>query len=745
MKRNIPFMFALGLVFFFFSCKQQSKVNEKERFIDSLMAEMTVEEKIGQMTLLTSGWSQTGPTMSENYQELIRQGKCGNVFNALTVEYNRKLQKMAVEETRLGIPLLFGYDVIHGFKTIFPIPLAESCSWNPGLMKKSAMLASMEAAASGVNWTFNPMVDITRDPRWGRIAESPGEDPYLGSIIARAKVKGHQGEDLSDPLTLAACVKHMAAYGDPRAGRDYNTVDMSERKLKSVYLPPYKAAVDAGAASVMTSFNELFGVPASGSKYLLTDILRDQWNFDGMVVSDYTSIQEMIPHGYARNEKHSGELALKAGVDMDMQGETYLNHLEQSLEEGKVTEDQINQAVRKILGMKYDLGLFEDPYRYLDEEREEKLVHSDSLMQHALRSAKESVVLLKNDAYQGSKLLPLAKDLSSIALIGPLADNQTDMLGTWHASGTDSLVTTVKAGLQNEFPDTRISYARGCGFTGDDKSGFQEAVAAARQSDVIVMAVGENYQQSGEAASRADLGLPGVQLDLVKELFATGKPVVVLVMAGRPLAIPWIDKNVPAILNTWHLGTRAGDAIADILSGETNPSGKLTATFPRDVGQVPIFYSVKNTGRPFDKDNKYTSKYLDMPNEPLYPFGYGLSYTTFEYSDMKLNKQEIGFNDSLTIKVKVRNSGKYQGEEIVQLYTRDMVGSVTRPVKELKGFKKILLEPGQQKLVEFTISADDLRFYDAKMNYTAEAGKFKAFVGTSSSNVMEAGFELVKE
>jgi len=745
MKRNIPFMFALGLVFFFFSCKQQSKVNEKERFIDSLMAEMTVEEKIGQMTLLTSGWSQTGPTMSENYQELIRQGKCGNVFNALTVEYNRKLQKMAVEETRLGIPLLFGYDVIHGFKTIFPIPLAESCSWNPDLMKKSAMLASMEAAASGVNWTFNPMVDITRDPRWGRIAESPGEDPYLGSIIARAKVKGHQGEDLSDPLTLAACVKHMAAYGDPRAGRDYNTVDMSERKLKSVYLPPYKAAVDAGAASVMTSFNELFGVPASGSKYLLTDILRDQWNFDGMVVSDYTSIQEMIPHGYARNEKHSGELALKAGVDMDMQGETYLNHLEQSLEEGKVTEDQINQAVRKILGMKYDLGLFEDPYRYLDEEREEKLVHSDSLMQHALRSAKESVVLLKNDAYQGSKLLPLAKDLSSIALIGPLADNQTDMLGTWHASGTDSLVTTVKAGLQNEFPDTRISYARGCGFTGDDKSGFQEAVAAARQSDVIVMAVGENYQQSGEAASRADLGLPGVQLDLVKELFATGKPVVVLVMAGRPLAIPWIDKNVPAILNTWHLGTRAGDAIADILSGETNPSGKLTATFPRDVGQVPIFYSVKNTGRPFDKDNKYTSKYLDMPNEPLYPFGYGLSYTTFEYSDMKLNKQEIGFNDSLTIKVKVRNSGKYQGEEIVQLYTRDMVGSVTRPVKELKGFKKILLEPGQQKLVEFTISADDLRFYDAKMNYTAEAGKFKAFVGTSSSNVMEAGFELMKE
>src|SRR6056297_173316 len=463
MKRTLLISLAVGIAISFYSCSQPADkaTTQKDQFVDSLLSEMTVEEKIGQMTLLTSGWSTTGPSMNEDYEEMIRKGQCGNVFNALTVEYNRELQKMAVEETRLGIPLLFGYDVIHGFKTIFPIPLAESCSWDTSMIRESARLASKEASASGVTWTFNPMVDISRDPRWGRIAEGSGEDPFLGSAIARAKVKGHQGKDLSDPHTLAACVKHMAAYGDPVAGRDYNTVDMSRRMFFETYAPPYQAAVDEGVATVMTSFNELFGVPATGSHYLMTGVLRDQWNFKGMVVTDYTSIPEMINHGYARDEKHAGELALHAGVDMDMQGSTYFEFLKQSLEEGEVSEQQINQAARRVLALKYDLGLFEDPYKYLDEQREKDIIHSKEMMDHALESAKESAVLLKNEPHQGNKLLPLPRHLTSMALIGPLADNQTDLLGSWHASGTDSLVTTVKQGLKREFPHTAIRYAQG--------------------------------------------------------------------------------------------------------------------------------------------------------------------------------------------------------------------------------------------------------------------------------------------
>ena len=745
LRKTLWVSLALGMAFVFFACSQQqtSPNTQKKQFIDSLISEMTVEEKIGQMTLLTSGWSQTGPTMNDNYMEMIRKGQCGNVFNALTVDYNRKLQKIAVEETRLGIPLLFGYDVIHGFKTIFPIPLAESCSWDTTMIRKTARLASKEASASGVTWTFNPMVDISRDPRWGRIAEGAGEDPFLASAIAKAKVKGHQGGDLSDSQTLAACVKHMAAYGAPIAGRDYNTVDMSKRRFKEVYMPPYKAAVEADVASMMTSFNELFGIPATGSHYLLTGLLRDQWNYKGMVVTDYTSIPEMIDHGYARDEKHAAELALNAGVDMDMQGASYHEYLKKSLEEGKVTEKQLNKAVRRVLGMKYDLGLFEDPYRYLDNEREDRIIHSQEMMEHALESAKESVVLLKNDAHRGSKVLPLSKDIGSIALVGPLADNQREHLGAWHASGTDSLVTTVRKGLEKEFPNTAIRYAQGCDFTGNDKSGFDQALANAQRSDVVVMAVGEKHTQSGEAASRSDIGLPGVQLDLVKEMVATGKPVVVMVMAGRPMTLPWIDENVPAILNTWHLGTRAGDAVADILSGQTNPSGKLTSTFPRNVGQIPIYYSHKKTGRPYDPNDGYTSRYLDVPNSPLYPFGYGLSYTTFEYSNMQVDKEKIGFGEPLTVTVNIKNTGDRKGEEVVQLYTRDMVGSVTRPVKELKGFRKIALEPGQERRVQFNVSSDDLRFYTADMEYQAEPGKFKVFVGTSSADVMEKSFELV--
>jgi len=746
-KRTLLVSLAVGIAISFYSCSQPAgdTTSQKDQFLDSLLSEMTTEEKIGQMTLLTSGWSTTGPSMNEDYEKMILNGQCGNVFNALTVEYNRELQKMAVEETRLGIPLLFGYDVIHGFKTIFPIPLAESCSWDTTMIKESARLASKEASASGVTWTFNPMVDISRDPRWGRIAEGSGEDPFLGSAIARAKVKGHQGNDLSDAHTLAACVKHMAAYGEPVAGRDYNTVDMSRRKFLEVHAPPYKAATEAGVASVMTSFNELFGIPATGSHYLMTELLRDQWNFKGMVVTDYTSIPEMINHGYARDEKHAGELALNAGVDMDMQGSTYYEFLKHSLEEGKVSEQQINQAARRVLALKYDLGLFDDPYKYLDEQRERDIIHSQEMMDHALESAKESAVLLKNEAHQGNKVLPLSKDINSIALIGPLADNQRELLGTWHASGTDSMVVTVKQGLEKEFPRTAIRYAKGCDFTGNDRSGFGDALAAASQSDVVVMAIGEKHTQSGEAASRADIGLPGPQLELAKRIAETGKPVIALVMAGRPLTIPWLDENVPAILNTWHLGTRTGDAIADILSGDTNPSGKLTVTLPREVGQVPIYYSHKKTGRPYNPEDSYTSRYLDVSNDPLYPFGYGLSYTTFEYFNMQVDKEEIGFDQSLEVSVNVKNTGKYKGEEIVQLYTRDMVGSVTRPVKELKGFRKISLEPGQEKRVAFTLTPDDLRFYTADMSYQAEPGQFKVLVGKNSADVMEKSFELIKE
>lgn len=742
--KNILVYFITGFFIFLAmtTCEPSSTNTEKQRFLDSLVAEMTLEEKIGQMTLFTSDWTSTGPSMREGYMDDIREGRCGNVFNAHTVEYNRKLQEIAVEETRLGIPLLFGYDVIHGYKTIFPIPLAEASSWEPGLIKKSAKLASKEAAAGGLNWTFNPMVDVTRDPRWGRIAESAGEDAYINSVIAKAKVEGHQGSDLSDPYTLAACVKHFAAYGAPEGGRDYNTVDMSEREFRENYLPPFQAAVDANVASVMTAFNELFGIPATGSKYLLTDILRKELGFQGMVVTDYTSIQEMIPHGYAKDEKHAGELAANAGVDMDMQSASFYEFMEESVEEGKVSESKIDEAVKNVLGLKYDLGLFENPYQYFDEERENKTLFSEELMEHALESAQKSIVLLENKNFNGKKILPLSENVQNIGLIGPLADNREDLLGTWHAAGDESKVITVREGLEKKFSGANIHYAEGCDFDSSDKSGFDKALNVAKKSDIVIMAVGENYMQNGEAASRSKLGLPGVQEELVKEIHKTGKPVVVMLMAGRPLVFPWIAENIPAVINAWHLGTRTGDAVANVLSGDYNPSGKLTVSFPRNVGQIPVYYNHKNTGRPMEEDNKYTSKYLDVPNEPLYPFGYGLSYTDFEYSDLKTSKASIGFKESLEIEVTVKNTGDYTGEEIVQLYTRDLVGSVTRPVKELKRFKKIQLKPGEKKNVQFTITSEDLKFYTANMEYKAEKGDFHVFVGPNSRNLLKEKFSL---
>lgn len=712
------------------------------RFIDSLIQQMTLQEKIGQLTLYTSGWDVTGPTLNENYLQELKAGRVGALFNAHTVAYNRELQRTAVEETRLGIPLLFGYDVIHGHKTIYPTPLAESCSWDLDIIQKSARLSAKEAAASGLNWTFNPMVDIARDPRWGRVAEGSGEDPYLGSLIAKARVRGYQGTDLSDPFTLLACVKHFAAYGAAQAGRDYHTVDMSDRQLREVYLPPYKAAIEAGAATIMTSFNEIDGIPASGSYYLLTQILRDEWGFDGFVVTDYTSINEMVPHGVVANEKEAAALALQAGVDMDMQGGVYNAYLQTLVQEGTVSEAQIDTAVRRILESKWDLGLFEDPYRYLDEAREKEVVQSQELMDHALEAARASIVLLKNEPVNNQALLPLSQNIRSIALIGPLADNQIDLLGSWHASADASKVVTLLQGLQQALPKTTIRSAKGAEFEGNSQAGFAEALRIARQSDLIILAVGENYQQSGEAASRSMLDLPGAQQALVEALYKTGKPVVALVMAGRPLTISWMQENVPAIVNTWQLGTMSGRAIADMLVGNYNPSGKLTMTFPRNVGQIPIYYSMKNTGRPFKQEEKYTSKYLDVANEPLYPFGWGLSYTTFRYGNLRLSQQSIGMTDSLLVQATVTNTGQRAGEEVVQLYVRDLVGSVTRPVKELKGFQKISLAPGESREVNFTLSAKDLAFYTRDMTFKAEAGEFVVFVGPSAAEGLEARFTL---
>tara|TARA_Y100000114_G_scaffold157298_1_gene189297 strand:- start:14396 stop:16594 length:2199 start_codon:yes stop_codon:yes gene_type:complete len=714
------------------------------RFIDSLIQEMTIEEKAGQLTLYTSGWDVTGPVLRDDYMDELRAGRAGNLFNAHTVDYARELQRIAVEETLLGIPLLFGLDVIHGYKTTFPIPLAEASSWDLDIIEKSAHLAAKEAASAGVNWTFNPMVDVARDPRWGRIAEGSGEDPFLGALIGAAKVRGIQGKNLADPTTILACVKHFAAYGASQAGRDYHTVDMSDRELRQNYLPPYKAALEAGAATVMTSFNELDGVPASGNHYLMTEILRNEWGFDGFVVTDYTSINEMVPHGVVANEKEAAELAFKAGVQMDMQGGLYSRYIPELIAEGKIEESTLNEYVRQVLEMKYKLGLFEDPYRYLNKDREQQTLYSQELMNHALLAAKESIVLLKNQpASKGqSNLLPLSKKLGSVALIGPLADNRKDMLGTWHVAGDASKVITLKEGIAQIAPGVKINYARGAGFSGDDRSGFAEALAAARKSDVVIMAIGEDYTQSGEAASRSEIGLPGPQQELIEAIHALGKPIVAVVMAGRPLTINWIDEHIPAVMNAWHLGTMSGKAIAETLFGDHNPAGKLTITFPKNVGQIPIYYNMKNTGRPFSADNKYTSKYLDVSNEPLYPFGYGLSYTTFEYSDISLSSSELSFDSSLTVSATVTNTGTYEGQEVVQLYVRDMVGSVTRPVKELKGFEKIKLKPGESKRVSFNLSAKDLAFYTLDMRFEAEPGDFKVFIGPNSSTGLEADFKL---
>jgi len=707
--------------------------------VDSVLSLMNMEEKLGQLTLLSSGFSETGPTLRDDFEQLVREGKSGALFNAYTVDYTRKMQQIAVEETRLGIPLLFGFDVIHGYRTIFPIPLGEAATWDPELVERVSRAAAEESAAAGLHWTFAPMVDVSPDPRWGRIAESAGEDPYLNSVFGRARVRGYQGDNLKDLNTIMATVKHFAAYGAAEGGRDYNTVDMSERVLRERYLPPFKAALDEGARTVMTAFNEYDGVPATGNRFLFNQVLRDEWNFDGFVVTDYTSIPEMINHGVAANDKEAVELAMNANVDMDMQSVTYLNELPELLEEGKITESQINRAVSRILYAKFELGLFEDPYRYSDAEREQDTIMKEEFMDLALEISKKAIVLLKNDG----QVLPLSKDLNRIAVLGPLADNKQEMLGSWSGAGRAEDNVTLLEGIRNYVSEgTSVDHARGVDFTDPSTEGFREAVNLARNADVAVVAVGEKALMSGEAASRTSLELPGVQEEFLKAVHETGTPVVMVLMAGRPLAIDWADKNIPAILNTWFLGTQAGNAIAEVLFGDHNPSGKITATLPAVTGQVPYYYNHKNTGRPMDPDEKYTSKYIDAPNSALYPFGYGLSYTTFEYNNLNLDKTSVSVSDSLQVSVDVTNTGDVAGNEVVQLYIRDLVGSVTSAVKELRGFDKVNLEPGETKTVSFTLTPDDLAMYDIDMNRVVEPGEFKVFVGTNSEDVLEGSFSV---
>ena len=730
-------------------------------FIDALMKKMTLEEKIGQLNLPGSGDIVTGQAGNSDIGKKIREGKVGGLFNIKSVAKIRAVQKVAVEESRLKIPMLFGMDVIHGYETVFPIPLGLSCTWDMQAIERSAQVAAMEASADGINWTFSPMVDIARDPRWGRIAEGSGEDPYLGSQIAKAMVKGYQGNDLSKNNTIMACVKHFALYGAAEAGRDYNTTDMSRVRMFNEYFPPYKAAVDAGAGSVMASFNEVDGIPATASKYLMTDVLRKLWGFKGFIVTDYTGINEMIDHGMG-DLKTVSALAIKAGIDMDMVGEGFLTTLGNSIKSGKVTVAEVDAACQRILEAKYKLGLFADPYRYCDEQRAASELFTTASRTTAREIAASSFVLLKN---QGN-VLPLKKT-GTIALIGPLADAKENMPGTWSVAADFSKATSLLSGLQAAVgSNAKIVYAKGSNldadslfelragmfgksFKRDPRSAAQiieEAVAIASQSDVIVAALGESAEMTGESSSRTDIEIPQAQQDLLMALLKTGKPLVLVLFTGRPLALKWEQENVPAILNVWFGGSEAGSAIADVLFGDVNPSGKLSTTFPQNIGQVPIFYNHKNTGRPLESGKwfqKFRSNYLDVSNEPLYPFGYGLSYSAFSYSEVSLNTNTMQRSGSLTATVTVTNTGKVAGKEVVQLYIRDMVGSSTRPVKELKGFKKILLQPGESQKVTFLIGINDLKFYNYDLKYVVEPGEFKVFIGGNSRDVKEAGFKLL--
>lgn len=737
----------------------QADKDKMDQFIDNLMGKMTLQEKIGQLNLPVSGEIVTGQAKSSDVAGKIRKGQVGGLFNVKGVENIREVQKIAVEQSRLKIPLLFGMDVIHGYETVFPIPLALSCSWDMEAIKESARIAAKESSADGICWTFSPMVDICRDPRWGRMAEGGGEDPYLGSEISAAMVKGYQGDDLTDKNTIMACVKHFALYGAPEAGRDYNTVDMSHLSMFNNYFPPYKAAIDAGVGSVMTSFNVVDGIPATGNKWLMTDVLRDRWGFDGFVVTDYTAISEMIAHGMGDLQQVSA-MSLSAGTDMDMVADGFLTTLEKSLKEGKVTMAEIDKACRRILEAKYKLGLFDDPYKYCDASRVKKDIFTAENRAVARKIATETFVLLKNE----NNLLPLQRK-GKIALVGPLANTKANMPGTWSvAAASDKYNSLYESMKQSLAGKAEVLYAKGSNLMYDaqreaeatmfgremrDPRSAQElldeALSVASQADVIVAAVGESSEMSGESSSRTNLEMPDAQRDLLTALKKTGKPIVLVYFAGRSTVMTWEQENFPAILNVWFGGSEAADAICDVVFGDVSPSGKLTTTFPKNVGQIPLYYNHLNTGRPLEAGkwfSKFRSNYLDIDNDPLYPFGYGLSYTTFRYGDLQLSNNSMNEKGKITASVTVTNTGNYDADEIVQMYIRDMVGSVARPVKELKGFERIHLKKGESRTVSFDITAEQLKFYNSALNWVCEPGEFEVMVGRNSRDVQTKKFSL---
>lgn len=743
------------------SAYSQQSQSEMDLFIDNLLNKMTLEEKIGQLNLPVTGEIVTGQAKSSNVAKRIRAGEVGGLFNLKGVERIREVQRQAVEESRLGIPLLFGMDVIHGYETVFPIPLGLSCTWDMKAIEESARIAAIEASADGISWTFSPMVDICRDARWGRASEGSGEDPFLGSEVAKAMIKGYQGNNMEANNEIMACVKHFALYGAPEAGRDYNTVDMSHQRMFNDYMAPYKAAVEAGAGSVMASFNEVDGIPATGNKWLMTDVLRKQWGFGGFVVTDFTGIAEMIEHGMGDLQTVAA-LALNAGIDMDMVSDAFTGTLKKSVEEGKVDVKTIDMACRRMLEAKYKLGLFKDPYKYCDVKRRKKDIFTKEHRAAARRIASESFVLLKND----NQILPLERK-GTIAVIGPLANTRANMPGTWSVAAVSSKYPTLVEGLKEVAgKNVEILTAKGCNLMSDaeyekratmfgrslnrdnrtDKEMLDEALEIAKKADVIVAALGESSEMSGESSSRSELEMTDTQRALLKELLQTGKPVVLTLFTGRPLVLTWEEENVPSIINVWFGGSEAAYAIGDVLFGDVNPGGKLTMTFPQNVGQIPLYYAHKNTGRPLKEGRwfeKFRSNYLDVSNDPLYPFGYGLSYTSFSYSDVKLDKTSMNINGEITATVTVTNTGKYDGSEVVQLYLRDLVGSVTRPVKELKGFEKIFLKAGESKEVSFKINSELLKFYNYNLDYVCEPGDFDVMIGGNSRDVKKATFKLL--
>ncbi len=743
-KNTITYILIVSLLFL--SCERNKNTNNSKSDIyykvDSLMKLMTLQEKIGQTVIYSGDWSVTGPVISSNNLKHLKEGNLGAMFNVYSAKKTREFQKVALEETRLGIPLLFGYDVIHGFRTIFPINLGHASSWDLEDIQNGARISATEASAEGIHWTFAPMIDIGRDPRWGRISEGAGEDVYLTSEIAKAYVKGFQGDDLSKPNTILACAKHFVGYGAAQGGRDYHTVNMGFDELRNVYLPPFKAAVDAGVETFMTAFNELNGVPATANKFIFKNILRDKWNFKGFVVTDYTAINELVQHGFAENEKHATELAIKAGIDQDMMSSAYRLFLEELVNEGRVDEELINDACQRILTAKYKLGLFDDPYKYCDEDREEEIIYKPEFLEAARKSAAISSVLLKND----KEALPLDKN-ETIALIGPLVKDKEHIIGNWAAAGDrNGKAISIYKGIRAVLDDVNILYAKGCDIESKDKSGFTEAIELAKKADKIVLVMGEDHNMSGEAASRTNIKIPGIQTELIKSLRkeVPNKKIILILMNGRPLDLSEEDILADAILEIWFPGTIGGYGVADVLFGVYNPSGKLPVTFPRSVGQVPIYYNVKNTGRPIPKENPtedYKSNYIDSPNTPLYPFGHGLSYTTFDYSNIELSANSIRVSDILTASVTITNSGNYDGHEVVQLYIHDKVGSITRPIKELKGFKKIFLKKGETKTVNFQLTSEDLKFFNGE-KFSSEPGEFEIAIAGSSDFSFVKSFKL---